>query len=227
MKFSAILLCKKNSERVKNKNTRKFLNYKLGLTELKIKQLLKTKNLDEIVLSTDDKKLINKYSNYNKKIRVVKRDKWLCKNNTSTDSLIKYVTTLASKESYILWTQVCSPLVHSRIYESAINFFKKNNKKFDSLVAVNKIQEFLWSENGPYNYSFKNQVKWPKTQDLQELYKINSAIFIFDKKIYQKYKDRVGVKPYFFVMKKNISTDVDTMEEFNLAKSLFKLNGKI
>ena len=44
MKFSAILLCKKNSERVKNKNTRKFLNYKLGLTELKIKQLLKTKN---------------------------------------------------------------------------------------------------------------------------------------------------------------------------------------
>lgn len=47
---------RKGSERVKNKNTRPFAGMDGGLIENKIKQLLGTKLIDEIILSTNDEK---------------------------------------------------------------------------------------------------------------------------------------------------------------------------
>ncbi len=43
MKIDVFLPCRKQSSRVKNKNTRKFANINLGLLEIKLNQLLKTK----------------------------------------------------------------------------------------------------------------------------------------------------------------------------------------
>ena len=45
---------RKGSERVPNKNTRPFAGIEGGLLENKIKQLLATNQLDEIILSTND-----------------------------------------------------------------------------------------------------------------------------------------------------------------------------
>ena len=61
---------KKTSRRVKKKNTRKVFNYKLGLTEIKILQLLKFKKLAskdnilknqkfEFIISSNDLKIEN------------------------------------------------------------------------------------------------------------------------------------------------------------------------
>ena len=57
MKFIAFLPCRAKSES-KNKNTRKFANYELGLFELKIKDLVKVKSIDTIVVSTNEIKII-------------------------------------------------------------------------------------------------------------------------------------------------------------------------
>ena len=72
MKIKAIILCKKNSQRLKNKNTRKFSNFKFGLLELKIKQLLKVTEIDQILISTDDEKILKKYRSLNKKITTIR-----------------------------------------------------------------------------------------------------------------------------------------------------------
>ena len=57
-RISCFLPCRKGSERVLNKNTRKFAGYEFGLTEIKLNQLLKTQLIDEIVLSTNDESII-------------------------------------------------------------------------------------------------------------------------------------------------------------------------
>ena len=54
----AFLPCRSGSQRVKNKNIKKFHKYKFGLVELKLKQLLKVKEINQIILSTDDLKII-------------------------------------------------------------------------------------------------------------------------------------------------------------------------
>ena len=67
MKFIAFLPCRAGSQRVKNKNTRKFANYELGLFELKIKDLVKVKSIDTIVVSTNEIKIIRFLRNKNLK----------------------------------------------------------------------------------------------------------------------------------------------------------------
>ncbi len=53
-KIAFFLPTRKGSERVKNNNTRPFAGIDGGLVENKIKQLLHTKRVDEIILSTND-----------------------------------------------------------------------------------------------------------------------------------------------------------------------------
>ena len=59
MKINVFLPCKKSSSRVKNKNRRKFANVNFGLTRIKLNQLLKSRLINKIYISTNDKKIIN------------------------------------------------------------------------------------------------------------------------------------------------------------------------
>ena len=53
-KIAFFLPTRKGSERVKSKNTRPFAGIEGGLVENKIKQLLATKHIDEILFSSND-----------------------------------------------------------------------------------------------------------------------------------------------------------------------------
>ena len=117
MIIKAFLPCRSGSERVKNKNIRKFYKYKFGLVELKLNQLLKVKEINQIILSTDDKKIID-YANSlkSKKITINQRPKELALSITKTDDLINYVSNLFNKEDHVLWTHVTSPFFDEKNY---------------------------------------------------------------------------------------------------------------
>ena len=59
MKINVFLPCRKKSSRVKNKNTKKFADINFGLLEIKLEQLLRSKLINKIYISTNDKKNIN------------------------------------------------------------------------------------------------------------------------------------------------------------------------
>ena len=63
-KIAFFLPTRKGSERVKNKNTRPFAGMDGGLIENKIRQLLGTKLIDEIILSTNDEKCMEVAQKY-------------------------------------------------------------------------------------------------------------------------------------------------------------------
>ena len=130
--ISIFLPIKKNSKRLKNKNFLPIFKYKLGLTEIKILQLLKLvkflkkkKLSSEIIISTDSKNLIKKYKN-NKYIKLYKRHKSLTRDDC-LDELVKEVPKICFG-NYILWTHVTSPCFNSRDYLNFIlRFFKQKN----------------------------------------------------------------------------------------------------
>ena len=128
MKFIAFLPCRAGSQRVKNKNTRKFANYELGLFELKIKDLVKVKSIDTIVVSTNEIKIIRFLRNKKfKKVQIDVRPEILCTSNTTTDRLIKYVPKIIL-EGHVLWTHVTSPFFDNKEYEKSINLYKKKKE---------------------------------------------------------------------------------------------------
>ena len=220
MKINVFLPCRSGSQRVKNKNIRKFHKYKFGLIELKINQLLKVKEIDQITMSTDDKKIIKFLQKLNKKkIKIDIRPKKLASSKTKTDDLIRYASKLFNKDDHILWTHVTSPFFDEKNYRDAIIKYKKNLKKFDTLIGSNAIQDFIFNQNKPVNYNFK-KTYWPNTQTLNELYKINNTVFLTSAKNYLKKKNRIGSKLFFYNVDKINSIDIDNLDDFKLAERI-------
>lgn len=220
--LTVFLPCRAGSERVPKKNTKKFAGIQGGLLLIKLNQLIKTKSVDKIVLSSNDPLVFEIASEIqSQKIVLDNRPEDLANSSTSTDDLIKYVPSVIDSE-HILWTHVTSPFINSLVYEDAINNYFLNIKKFkyDSLMSVNKIQTFLWNENQPLNYN-RNDEKWPRTQTLPVYYEINSGFFISSKDNYIKYDDRIGQHPFLYETKHMDSFDIDWPEDFELAEFIF------
>ena len=76
---------RKGSQRVKNKNTRTFAGIEGGLVRLKLEQLLKSKRIHQIVLSTNDEVSMEIAKNLDpseSKIKVIQRPEELCLDTT-------------------------------------------------------------------------------------------------------------------------------------------------
>mgnify|MGYP006104174225 FL=1 len=221
MLITVFLPCRSSSSRVKNKNIKKFCNKKFGLFQLKIEQLNLIKNIDSIIVSTNDIKILNYLKNKKyKKVLIDKRPDHLCRSTTSTDQLIKYVPTII-KSGHVLWTHVTSPFFNDNDYFKAINLYKKNIKKYDSLMGVTKIQDFIYDTKKPINFNKEND-KWPRTQTLKKLFIINNSVFLTSIKNYIKYDDRIGRKPFMMDIKKVKSFDVDWPEDFKIAENIYE-----
>ncbi len=104
MSISIFLPVRKGSERVKNKNTRKFADYSGGLLEFKLKQLLRVKGVEELVVSTNDIKCIQiaeKFKSRYKNLRVEERPDELGSSSTTLSDLIAYVPKIIYSDQWI------------------------------------------------------------------------------------------------------------------------------
>lgn len=214
------LPCRKGSQRIPNKNIKKFLNYNHGLIELKLKQLLQCKSIDKIILSTDDEEILD-FANRKGEERIVthQRESYLSSSQTSTDQLVGHALDLIP-EGHILWTHVTSPFINSDIYELIINtYINKLNEGYDSLMTTTEIHGFIWKEGKPINYDPSIE-KWPRTQTLLPVHEVNSGAFMASSEVYKAINDRIGKKPYLYGMNKLIGHDIDWPEDFVIAEVL-------
>jgi len=221
MKIDIFLPCRSSSIRIKNKNIKKFSNIKFGLFELKLSQLMLVKGIQNIIVSTNDKKILNYLKKkIIKKLIIDKRPDYLCSSKVSTDELVKYVPNII-KSDHILWTHVTSPFFQAKDYENAIKVYKKNIKRNDSLMGVTKIQDFIYDTKKPINFN-KRKEKWPPTQSLRKLFVVNNSIFLTSKRNYINLNDRIGKNPFLLEIKKIKSFDVDWPEDFKIAENIYE-----
>lgn len=226
---SVFLPTRKGSERVANKNTRDFCGFTNGLLEIKLNQLLRTKLIHEIVLSSNDEASLEygeKLSKKESRLKVIERPEILALSSTNLIDLVKYVPSVCNM-SHILWTHVTSPFVMPEDYDNAIKtYFHSLDENYDSLMSVKTIQNFLWSREKNDIINRLTDIKWPRTQDLMPLYEIDSAFFIASKNTYLSNQDRIGVKPFLMEQSGYKSFDVDWEDDFELAELIYKhLNG--
>ncbi len=224
MSIAVFLPTRKGSQRVLNKNTRPFAGYNGGLLELKLKQLMRLK-VDEVILSTNDESSIeiaNNLKNDFPNLKIVIRPEYLALSSTSLSDLIAYVPSL-TKCDHILWTHVTSPMINASLYDKSIGKYLSSLKEGnDSLMTVNSFKNFLWSKQKNDIINRIGDKRWPQTQDLEELYEINNAVFLASREIYERNFDRVGQNPILFELDKISALDVDWQEDFQLAEVVYE-----
>lgn len=207
-----------------NYHTKKSYNGHFLKKYPELHQLIQCENVFEIVLSTNDEKSIEIAENIDpegQKIIVDKRPEELCLDSTPLMQLINYVPTII-KGDHVLWTHVTTPFVDHSDYDAIIVAYLNAEKKYDSLITVQKLQNFLLDAQGKMLNAHVKDNRWPRTQELEPIFEVNHAVFLNSKANYLKYEDRVGLSPFLYEMDKIKSMDIDWEEDFFIAENIYK-----
>jgi CMP-N-acetylneuraminic acid synthetase len=219
--ITALVPCRAGSQRVPNKNTRPFATS--SLLQIKLEQLSLVPAISKVIVSTDDPIVVAACKEFGgSKVEIHERDPKLATSQTTTDELCEYFANTLEFE-HLLWTHVTSPFVTKLVYEEAISqYFSGLDNGNDSLIGVKKTQEFVWrSDLTAVNYDIESQGMWPRTQTIEPLYIVNSAIFITSQEIMRKHQNRIGIAPLIYEMGELASFDVDWDEDFKTAELIW------
>lgn len=209
------------SERVPQKNTKHFAGIDGGLCSIKLRQLLESKLIKNIFVSTNDPVVKSFCDRFNSdRIKIIQRPNELASSSASTDDLIRYVPKIMPA-GHILWTHVTSPFIGPDIYDRIIVTYLEKIGEYDSLMTVTKRQKFIWNNTEPISYN-RLVEKWPRTQTIEPLWEVNSGAFIATKEIYKKNIDRIGKKPYLYQLSEEVAFDIDWLSDFRMAETLYQ-----
>jgi N-acylneuraminate cytidylyltransferase len=223
-KIIAIIPARGGSKGIPRKNIR-LLDGKPLIT-YSIEAALKSKYIDRVVVSTEDKEIAEVSKKYGAEI--IERPKELATDTAPTEPALEHVIEwLKEHEDYkvdiVVLLQPTSPLRNSKHVDEALDIFL--NGDYDSLLSVCPSHAFIWKiiENSyPINYDFKNR---PRRQDKEPEYRENGAIYITKYKILTGNHNRLGGKIGLYVMPEEYSTEIDTEFDFWLCEKILNLRG--
>lgn len=118
---------------------------------------------------------------------------------------------------YIL-AHTTSPFIKIFSIENALSHVLSGEN--DSAFSAERIQTFVWYKGEPINYDL-NDV--PRTQDMEAVWVETSAFYMFKKDIFQKYKRRIGFRPYIQEVSGAEAIDIDEMQDYILACKMAEL----
>ena len=218
-KFICLILARKGSKRIKNKNLVK-INRK-SLIEYTINAAAKVVSKKNIFVSTNDLKIINIAKKY--KINFIKRPQSLCKDNSSSeDGIIHAIKSLKKirKIENVIFLQATSPLRDSKDIINCVQKYYK--KKFDNIFSAFLAKRFIWIKKKKLSSLTFDYKRRQRSQNLKKLIIENGAIFIFNAKKFLKFKNRIFGKFDFYEMEENKSFDIDNEQDLKIVKKLLK-----
>ena len=217
MKFVYLILARKGSVRLKNKNLKKINNK--TLVERTIEFSKKISNLNNIILSTDSNKIRN-LGLKNKLNIPYLRPKKISQNKISSYLSAMHAINLYEKKNgeidAIVLLQPTTPYRSIKTFRKILRLFLRDARK--PLVSVKKIN--LTSDK----FFIKKKdliIKYQNKSFAKEIYIPNGAYFLITKRLLKKNKDFLSKKMNFFEIK-NIkeNIDIDSNNDLNLARKL-------
>ena len=217
----AIILARKGSKAIKNKNLAK-LNGK-PLIYWSIKACLKSKRISSVWVSSDSNKILDIAKKYGS--NTIRRPKKFASDKSSSDlawlHAIHYLNNKKIYSTSVIGIQPTSPIRSPKILDTAIKKFY--NDRLDSMFSAQKVfNHFIWKDTKKglqANYNFK---KRPMRQDIKEKYLENGSFYIFKSKIFLKKKCRLFGKIGVYLMNKIQSLEIDDKIDLDLLRNLKK-----
>jgi len=224
-KILAIIPARGGSKGVPKKNIKLLLGK--PLIAYTIEAALKSKYLDRIIVSTDDKKIAEISEKYG--AEAIKRPKGLAVARSKTIDAVFHLLDVLKRKNYIPDIVVClqatSPLRTAEDIDKAIELFLKN--KCESVVSVCEPEHSpFWTFQMGKKYLrplFGWQYFKIRRQDLPRVFAPNGAIlFISTPKNLSKYQHFYCKNNLPYIMDAQKSIDIDKESDFKLVESLLK-----
>eukprot|EP00127_Corallochytrium_limacisporum_P004190 Clim_evm135s157 gene=Clim_evmTU135s157 len=219
-KIVALMPMKHKSERVPGKNFREFNGR--PLFHWTLQTLLAVPEIDEVVVNTDSQTIKDEINQNFPAVKIIDRPEHLQGGDVPMNEILMHDAEKTGA-SILLQTHSTNPLLRPQSISGAINAFRNEYPKFDSLFSVTKTYKRFYDQLGrAINH---NPAVLLNTQDLPPIMEENSCIYIFTADILKERRSRLGYRPQMYPISAVEAQDIDEEHEFEIAKVLHGLTG--
>lgn len=218
----AIIPARSGSKGLKGKNTKILLGK--PLIAYTIEAALKSKYISDVIISTDDQHIYDTALKYGAKKTFLRPVDLAQDDSLVIDTYIYTINKLNNEFGYnikdFIVLQPTSPLRKYEDIDNAIALFHKNEA--DSVISyTEEYHPITWhkyiDKNGQFENIFPDTIK--NRQENRPSYYPNGAIFIFKYSLI-KNKQYYSDKSYGYLMSRESSIDIDTIQDFDYAEYL-------
>lgn len=216
-----IILARKGSKRLKNKNLKKINNE--SLSEITIKFAIKLKKYSIPIISTNDRRIIKiaeKYNLINPGLRPIN----LSQDNSSSFDVIKYLVKWYQKKfqvkvNGVILLQPTSPFRKVNLLINSIKIFSKNKYKFNYVsISSTKLKNNMFIN--------KNKIlSFPKSLEKANCY-LNGNFYILNPSFLKSKTIQTIIKSKtigILIKSKKYSLDIDDYKNLKQARVYAKL----
>lgn len=214
MKTTIFMPIKLNNERTPGKNLKCF-DDGTPLLQVPLYTALEAKMegvIDRIVVYCSQEEIVKYLPDG---VEYIKRPEYLDTQTVRCGDIIEAFINEVESDIYVMY-HATSPFISKEHLVDCINAVK--SQKYDSAFAAKKLQNFMWFENKPLNFSLDCA---PRTQDMKPYYCELSSPYVFTKDVFNKYHGRTGENPYICECSEIEAIDIDYPEDFVLANAVY------
>lgn len=210
MKTVAFVPIKMNNERLPGKNTKPFSNGR-PLIDYILTTLKRVSQVDEIYVYCSNPDIQEFLP---EGVKFLRRSEYLDLSTTSFNEVLSSFARDVEADIYVL-THATAPFIKAETFEKAILAVKSG--EYDSALSVAKLQEFIWKDGKPFNYSTDNI---PRTQDLEPLFTETCGMYVYQRGLILEHNRRIGYQPYLVEVSKIEACDINEPDDFIIADAI-------
>ena len=221
----AVIPARAGSKRVINKNIKKFFGK--PIIGYPIEQAIKSKIFDKIIVTTDSKKIANVSKRFGADIPFI-RPKYLSGDKIMPihviEHSIKWCEANIAKVNFVCVIYPTTPMINYKDLQKSFKKIKKGifNYVFSAKKFIYPVQRSFYNRNGSTKMLFKKNYN-KRSQDLEKVYHDAGQFYWGKRKAWLAKKNIFGRKSSIHLINYLDSHDVDTNEDWNILKKLYKL----
>lgn len=214
MKIVCFIPIKSNSERVPGKNFRILCG--LPLYQHIIKHAIDANCFDDIYVDTNSED-VKKYCD-EVGIKWIERKEELAKNSANGNDLLNYHFNKFPNYDYYFQLFATAPFLQPISISKAVNTLV-SSVEYDSVFTAISEHSFYWYAGNPINY---RPCILPRSQDMEPVIEETTGLYGISNKALNRYRCRIGSKPFIYIVNKFEAVDINTEEDLKLAEFIGK-----
>ena len=217
-----IIPARSGSKRIKNKNIKKFFGKPLIYYSIKL--ALKSKIFNQVIVSTDSKRIAKIATELGATVPYLRSKKNSNDRATINDVLKEVILKLRIKEKFVFCIYPTAPLLKVQDLKKGL---KKINQRYDQIVAISEYASPIQRAFKKIGKSFVKYIdtkyKFYRSQDLEKTYFDTGTFAIYKTNTILKYKKIKSPKIGYVEIDKYSAIDINDDSDFKYAKLIFNL----